>query len=231
MSRWHAWIEALGDALFHARNRMTRFTDRGGVTGASTDAAQKATAAIRDLTSPKQLRGQLKSNQVITSAICLVVILGATGVLYWRMAGPTITYAPGAQLFYDIGTGKVFSAPEVDVPLINAPSGAMLAEGTPGGLGVAVFACGDCREESNRKIGYIATRVSVEVASKLMPGVTFDDPSYEQIWIIAAPPTATATAPASDLRWRIVDSPEGKDIRAQVEKLCGGAPPNACDGQ
>lgn len=234
MPRWQSFLESLGDALFRVRGHFTRFSDRGGVVGASTGAAKKASATWRQFTDPRQLRQILKSNQIGASVVSLVIIVGSASVLVWRLSPPAPMYAPGQMYFYDLGTGQVFAAPESDVPLIAAPSGAMLAADTPGGVGVAVFACGDCRVASQRKVGYLATRVSMAVAARLMPTVEFDDPSIEQVWIIAAPSeaaaaTPTATAPGGNLQWQPADSPEGKAIRARVEKLCGDKPPTPCD--
>lgn len=230
MARWHAWLESLGDALFHARGRATRFAEQGGVAGASADAAKKAALTWRQLKDPKQLRKLLKSNQVVVSILALVVIAGSIIVLFVRLAPPTAVYAPGQMWFYDVGSGQLFAGPETEVPVVTAPSGALLGGEAPGGVGVAVFACGDCRTAPH-KIGYLATRVPTAVATRLMPDVELDDASIGQVWIMAAPPGpgATATAPADRLQWHPADSPEAKAIRADVEKLCGGAPPTPCD--
>lgn len=221
-------LQRAGDTLFVLRDRIDKLSPPSWreVRDAAGNVAPVDWSRLRTL---KGWRDMVRERPGLMLGLCLMVLMSSLLVLQWQSSAPSGPVFSGFRYYYDIGTGKLFTAPDTDVPLVYAPSGASLTDDLPGGVRAMVYACGDCGNPAQRKIAYITTRVPVKTAAKLIPSGSFGNPAATDVALVAAIPSQSPDSPQPTILWHPEGSMEGKSIRASIDKLCGGAAPVPCE--
>lgn len=96
----------------------------------------------------------LKSNH-IKAVAATAMLLVAGGALYWQLKPAPRGQPPQAEWYYDLNTGKLFTA-RIESPPIDAPSG-KLPDGKPAGVRAHVYSCGRCDLEADRQVAWLET--------------------------------------------------------------------------
>jgi hypothetical protein len=187
-----------------------------------------------------KLRDWINNNTPLVTVIALVIVVGAIGYIFYSQRTPT--FRQPNQYFYDLGSAapdhidRLFPA-KAQIPPIDAPSGKVMDDGSPAGVGASVFACGGCDDKSQRFIAYLETYTPEAKQAMLNPGPI--DPSA------APPPGGGGVGPGAmgpmaaanghlvrrveDTRWYSFMSREGAQIVMEATRRCPeGTPPMPC---
>ncbi len=148
------------------------------------------------------MRRWLNQNPVAASVLILGFIIFWVVVLVVRMNSDDgeRALAPVEFYFYDIETGELFAGPSNVSGPIDAPSG----EGN--GYKAYVFTCGDCNDETQRKVYWIEKPMSFEEDEEP------PDEGEVYFWV------RTPDMPKDD--WVRSDSPRGEAIFRLAEAPC-----------
>ena len=164
-------------------------------------------------------------NPKLWGTLAVIVIVVAAFAIYRQARSSTPQRPPTHEWFYDLNTGKIFSAPADQVPPIAAPSGAT-KDGQPAGVRARVLSCGKCTE-SQQFVAYLET-YTPEDRERLLrlqnPTIPTEKPAVIPEMQAAADPLAggrSLVRRPTDSDWVSMQSREGAQIVREADQKCG----------
>jgi hypothetical protein len=120
-------------------------------------------------------------------------------VFAWMRTYRTIVPAKAGDYYYDLSTGDLFVAAGGPTGVVDSPAGNEAVK-------AAVYACGDCNDETNRFVAYLekATPEAIEQLSRPMAERTDPGAIDSGMWV---------SLPDTPPQWIIASSPQAQMIR------------------
>lgn len=203
-----------------------------------------------------KLRDWLNNNSAVVTILAVVILILSLGFIIMQASGPKYKAQIVDVYYYDLGNGTIFTAKSNEIPPIESKSGPGPA-GNPQGVRAYVFSCGDCKNESERFVGWLEmyTREAKEMMqspNRMGPGMPPPPGSPNAAPGSPAAAPGSPAAPAGQAQppgpeffdfwekghlvrtveedsWVQANSPEGFAIMQALQGKCGqGAIPKPC---
>jgi hypothetical protein len=125
-----------------------------------------------------------------------------------RFSEEPVVEAPKQEWYYDLNTGKLFTAESGQTPPIKAPSG-RTPEGKKAGVRAYVLSYAYEPNEAERFIGFLETTATEEMLANAPARLR--KPSGANKWA-----RGKMIRRVTDAEWVLADSEEGRKIRAEA---------------
>jgi len=165
------------------------------------------------------IRDAMQKNPAVAAVVAVLILVIVIGYVARSSKGPRNPDTIGAY-FYDLSTGRLFTAPPDSIAPITAPDG-----GEGQGVRAYVYSCGLC-SESELMILYIG-KLTEKAAAAVRQAEDFAGPEGDMIRrqgeYVAKPP-----APGAEPQWVLEASPDGQTLVNAFAKACDGKPAKLC---
>lgn len=207
------WTDIIGDAGFALRNKAEKVT-----LGLKWHGLMTALRGFdwKQLRSSKGIRS-FAQRPIVGAVVSLVVIALCAVYLYVNYYPKPIPPPKLVERYFDLGTGKLFLTN--GTPPLPAPSGKIMADGSPAGVRAHAYAC-DCTDPSQWRV--VLETFSPEATRILKSGRGEEErEEVERGRLIARKDLSGG--------WVPLDSEEGAEIMAEARADCaGGGIPREC---
>jgi hypothetical protein len=173
------------------------------------------------------IRDNFQNHPVVTVLVCAIVAIMAVLVVV-NKSGSSGTTPPRVAWFYDLSTGRLFTADRGEVPPLTVDGSTAVR--------ARVYGCNGCGEGDRHVV--VIEKYPDAVAEELRVPPPADDSSPEanaytsrrerlrvEAMLIAAPPRT----PGEQVAWTPLNSPQAQSILARLDDLCPGAVPEMCE--
>lgn len=181
-----------------------------------------------------KIREFMNNNSALVTILAVVVLVVSLGVIIMNTRGPGVARTIDLY-FYDLNTGKLFTAKSDQIPPIEAPSGPLQGQpgNLPAGVRAHVYACGECPDltgmtlqEVEQAGAYIAyVEMYTEQGKAALTAGASGPPEGPMI----DPMEQTLIARVPELAWQPMYSDAGFRLTESGHRACpDGSAPQPC---
>lgn len=175
------------------------------------------------------VREWLNKNSAMVTIAAVVLLVVALSILV--MSFRRVDASDAGAYYFDLNTGRLFTASMTEIPPIEAPSGPLQTpQGPlPAGVRVHILSCGSCADFAGMTAEEVkAAGAEIAYLEMLTPEgkaiVTGPPPGPQEI--VPPPEQYTLVADPATKQWQLSASPEGNFIvRSASLRECPGAAP------